>query len=329
MTDDDFDYNELDMAFTGRMPDAAQRVQQVLAPLGVVGIIESPNRLEHSTAVSVILVGTDGESLTVADESCRLKSLPLRAVISDRVIADLAAEVVFLNDECVYGTPRPGYDQEEPPQRWAIFAGPLLRAEHVVIASAKDRSATWHYWEENGCGFARYEGESRYQPFSFPDDAGTVIQLIPNDQDLTATIFARGRRLDMDFSEAMVPVTTFADGSPAAEHLAKAWAIWSGFTQEAFDELAVITGHARAAAELERTLKNGEMLQGLAELLRNLGIGRSALAYARNGNHPEEVRGFEPRGTLDRVRLVRAQVERRTGTKPSFFAALRQLRAAR
>lgn len=325
VTDDDFDFNELDLAFTGRVSDAAQRVQRVLAPLGVVGIVESPNRLENSTAVSIILMGTDGESVMVADEFGRLKSLPLREVISDRVVADLGSEVVFLNDECVYGTPRPGYDQEEPLQTWAVFAGTGLRAEHLVIASAKDRSARWRYWEEGGCGFARYEGERRYHQFSFPEDAGSIIQLIPNDQDLTATIFARGERLDMDFSEGMVPVATFAEGSPAAEYLAGAWAIWSGFTRETFEELGAMTGNARAAAELERTLKNGEVVQGLAELVRNLGVGRSALDYARNGTFPDAARGFEPRGTLGRVRMIRAEMERRTGTKPSFFAALRLL----
>lgn len=329
MTDDDIDYSELDLAFAGRVPDAAQRVQRVLAPLGIMGIIEGPQYLGHGTAVSVILLGTEGESVLVADEEGRLKSLPLPEVVSDSVIAELGSEVAFLNDVCVYGTPRQGYDQEEPLQGWAVFAGPALGAEHVVIASAKDPGATWRYWDEGGCGFARYEGERRYHRFGFPPEAGTVIQLIPNDRDLTATVFARGERLDMDFREGLAPITPCAAGSPAAEHLAGVWAIWTGFTQESFEQLGAITGNARAAAELERTLKNGEVLQGLAELLRNLGVGRGALDYARQGNHPEGARSLAPRGTLDRVRLVRAEVELRTGTKPSFFGTLRQLRTAR
>ncbi|MFF5794265.1 hypothetical protein ACFY5D_19645 [Paeniglutamicibacter sp. NPDC012692] len=329
MTDDDFDFNELDLAFTGRVPDAVQRVQQALAPLGVVGLIEGPQYLSHSTAVSVVLRGVDGATVVVADALGQLKSLPLRDAITDRLIAGIRPEVAFLNDECVYGTPRPGYDQEEPVQSWAVLAGPGLRAEHLVIASVKDRSARWRYWEENGCGFARYEGERRYHAFNFPADAGTVIALVPAYQDLTATIFARGQRLDMDFSESNVPITTFAEGSPAAEHLETLCAVWSGFTREAFEELGAMTGNARAAAELERTLNNGTGIQGLLELLRNLGIGRSALDYARNGTFPESARTIEPRGTLDRVRIVRAELERRTGTKPSFFGALRQLRSAR
>ena len=329
MTDEDFDYHDLDLAFTGRVPDAVQRVQQALAPLGVVGLIEGPNYLSHSTSVSAVLIGVEGETVVVADAQGQLNSLPLRDVITERLLAGLGPEAAFLVDECVYGSPRPGGDQEEPPQSWAVFAGPGLRAEHLVIASARDRGARWRYWEESGCGFARYEGERRYHRFGFPADAGTVIELIPAYQDLTATVFARGQRLDLDFSEGMVPVTTFAEGSPAAKHLEALCAIWSGFTPEAFAQLGEMTDNRRAAAELERTLQNGAVLQGLVELLRNLGIGRSALGYAESGSFPESARTIEPRGTLDRVRLVRAEVERRTGTKPSFFSALRQLKAAR
>lgn len=225
--------------------------------------------------------------------------------------------------------PTPGEHEDVPLQSWAIFAGLGLRAEHLVIATVKDRGAKWRFWEENGCGVARYDGEDRFHQFNFPADSGTVIELIPSDQELSATIFAKGQRLDMDFSEGLVPITLFAEGSPAAERLEELLTTWSGFNTESFEQLSVMTGNARAVAELQRSQLNGAGLQGLLELLRNLDIGSSAVDYARNGNFPDSARSIESRGTLDRVRLVRTEAELCTGTKPSFFGTLRQLRTAR
>lgn len=219
--------------------------------------------------------------------------------------------------------------KNHPLQSWAIFAGQKLRAEHLVIASVTDRSARWKYWEENGCGFAHYAGEERFHSFSFPHDSGTVIELVPSDQELSATIFATGQRVDMDFSAGLVPITGFAEGSPAAKRLEEIMSTWNGFNPESFAQLVEMTGNRRAIAELERAQRNGAGLQGLLDLLGNLGIGSNVVDYARDGNVPDSARSLEPRGTLERVRLVRAEVEARTGSKPSFFGALKQLKDAR
>lgn len=329
MTEDDLDFSELDLSFAGRVPDITERIQRALAPLGVVGIIESPQYLKHSTAVSVILTGVEGKSVDVSDEAGVLKSLPVKAVVNEQLLAEIAPEIAFLDNDCIYGTPRPEWDQQEELQSWTIISGPSLRADHVVIASVKDRSARWKYWEENGCGFARYEGENRFHQLNFPHDSGTVIELIASEQDLSATIYAKGQRLDMDFSAGLVPITRFSEGSPADELVGTILAAWSGFTAETFEQLVEMTGNRRASAELQRSQRNGTGFQSLLELLRNLGIGPSALDYALNGNFPDKARSIEPRGMLDRVRLVRAEIELRTGTKPSFFGALKQFKAAR
>lgn len=329
MTDFDLDFSELDLSFAGRVPDISERIQWALAPLGVVGIIESPQFLKHSTAVSVILTGVEGKSVDVGDEAGVLKSLPVKAVVNEQLFAEIAPEIAFLDYDCVYGTPRPEWDQQEELQSWTIISGLGLRADHLVIASVKDRSARWKYWEENGCGFARYEGENRFHQLNFLHDSGTVIELIPSEQELSATIFAKGQRVDMDFSAGLVPITRFAVGSPADERIGTILATWSGFTSDTLEQLVEMTGNRRAAAELQRSQRNGAGLQGLLELLRNLGIGASTLDYALNGNFPDNARSIEPRGMLDRVRLVREENELRTGTKPSFFGALKQFKAAR
>lgn len=329
MTENDLDFSELDLTFTGRVVDAAQRVQRALAPLGIIGLIEGQEYLQNSTTVSAILVGVEGKSVLIADAMGQTKSLPLSEVVNERLFAGLEPQVAYLDYECVYGTPSPGDDEEKPLQSWAIFAGHGLRAEHLVIASFKDRGAKWRFWEENDCAFARYDGEDRFQQFNFPPDSGTVIELIPSDQELSATVFAKEQRLDMDFSAGLVPITRFAEGSPAAERLEGLLNTWSGFNAESFEQLVEMTGNARAIAELQRSQRNGEGIQGLLELLKNLGISSSAVDYARNGTFPAAARIIEPRGTLEKVRLVRAEVERRTGTKPSFFGVLKQFKDAR
>ena len=328
VTDEDFDFSELALAFTGRVPDAGERVRQALAPLRILGLVEAPQYMDRTTVVSVILSGFEGDTVEIVDAHGNVETRPLRQVVDGGLVAGLRPEVAFLNDECVYGTPVPGGDRQEPAPSWAVFAGPGLRAEHLVIASAKDKSARWRYWEEGGCGLAHYSGERRYHLFAFPAEAGTVLELLPDGQDLDATLFAERRRLDMVFSEGAAPITGFPEGSAAALRLAALCAEWSGFTRETFDELAELTGNPRAAAALERTLRHGTARQALGELLGNVGIGRGALDYALQGNVPDTARSIEPRGTLERVKVVRAEVAARTGTRPSFFAALKRLRTA-
>lgn len=329
MSQNDSDFSELDLSFAGRVEDAAQRVQRALAEFGVVGLVEGQEYLQNSTTVSSILVGVEGKSVLSADLMGELKSLPLSEVVNERLFAALGPQSAYLDYECVYGTRSSVEDEEKPLQAWAIFAGQGLRAERLIMASVKDRGAKWRFWEENGCGLARYDGEERFHQFNFPPDSGTVIELIPSEKELSATIFAKGQRHDMDFSAGLVPITNFAAGSPAAERLEELLDTWTGFNPESFEQLVEMTGNARAVAELQRSQQNGAGIQGLLELLGNLGIGSNVVDYALNGNVPDSARSLEPRGTLDQVRLVRAEVQLRTGTKPSFFGVLKRLKDAR
>lgn len=119
---------------------------------------------------------------------------------------------------------------------------------------------------------------------------------------------------DLGFSTGLVPITSFAQGTPATERL---------------EELLKMTGDTRAVAELQSSQRNGVGNGGLLELLKSLVIGSHVVDYARAGNVPDCARSLEPRGTLDKVRLVCAEVHQRTGTKPSFFGVLKQLNNAR
>ena len=74
------DFSELDLSSAGPVVDAAQRVQRALAPLGVVGLVESREYLQNSTTVSALLVGVAGKSVLTADSTGQIKSLPLAYV---------------------------------------------------------------------------------------------------------------------------------------------------------------------------------------------------------------------------------------------------------
>lgn len=333
---DGSEYNILVPGFAGRVPDAAQRVKEALAPLGVVGFIERPNCYDSGTALGVFLAGVRGESLLVADGRGQLSSMPLHEVITDRVLEGFGPEAVFLNNECVYGTPRPEEEHEEPllVQGRSVCAGTGLRAEHLIVASVKDDSARWRFWEEGETGFARYEGGLPYPDFGFPPGAGTVIELIPVDGEVGVSISAGGRQMQLDFDFGTIPVTTFAPGTPAAELLETVRMTSAGLTPDVIDQLGEMTGNKRAAVDLERSSRESATLEGsslrpLSDLLRNLGLGYNVLDYAQEGRYPDTARVIEPKGTMERVRVVRAEVKRRTGSQPSFFAALRQLSSGR
>ncbi len=325
----EFDFNELSVAYTGRVLDAAQRVRNVLAPLGLVGIIEGPNFLRDTTSVQVLLAGMEDVSILTGGEHGAVRTVALREAISQRLVASLAASAVFLNDECVSGVPRPGGDDEEPVQSWVVFAGAGLRAEHMVIAAAKDKSARWHYWEADGCGFVRYAGEQRYHRFRFPEESGVVVALIPEFQDIDVAVFARRQRHDFEFSDNIFPLVSLDEGTQAARQQALVWNDWFDLSQETFDQLAESTGVPRAAVELKRGLQKGTGISVLSNLLRNLNISRLALDYALSGDTPQSAQIFSPRGTLDKVRLIRTETARRTGCKPSFLTGLKMLTSVR
>lgn len=321
----DFTFNELAMSFTGRVPDAADRVALALAPLGLMGIVESPHFLPRSTAVHVLLAGTEDDTVLAGDAAGHVAELGLREAASEQLVASLRPEAVFLNDECVYGNPQQdGF--EVAPQSWLVFAGTSLRPEHLVVAMSKDKGARWSFWQSEGCGFARYDGERRYHRFAFPEEAGVVVALIPKDRDMDASVFARGQRVDFEFSDETQPVVRFPEGSEAAEQLRIVWDDWFDLEPETFETLAQSTGNPRAAAELQRGLDLEAGLLILGQMLRNLGISRKAIDYATSGNVPQSAQLFEPRGTLDRVRIIRDEISGRTGTRPSFFKSLVSLR---
>lgn len=321
----DIVYNELAFSFSGRVPEAAQRVQAALTALGVQGILEGLTYLRSSTAVHVLVAGREGRSVLTGDPLGQVSEREFDELFNDRLWASLRPAAVFLNDECVYGTPQQ-YDAEVPPQSWLVIAGTSLRPEHLVVAMAKDKGARWSFWQSEGCGFARYDGDDRYHSFAFPQEAGVVVALIPRDRHIDVSVFARGQRVELEFSEETQPVTRFPEGSAAAEQLGIVWNDWFELGPETFETLAQSTGNPRAAAELRLGLDLEAGLPLLEQMLRNLGISRRAMEYTQSGNAPATAQAFEPRGTLDRIRIIRDEIERRTGSRPSFFESLRMLR---
>ncbi len=328
VTDNDFEYNEFTVAFMGRVPDAAQRVREVLAPTGLIGIVEGPHYQQRSTSAQLILAGPEEGTVFVADEQGAVAPRTIAEVIDAQIIAGLRPTVAFMNEECVFGAPLPAGQTEENFQTWAVFAGTGLRPEHMVIATAKDKGATFNYWEADGCGFVRYTGERRYHRFSFPPEAGVVTGLIPAFEDFSLVVFAQGLRLEFEFSDRMVLLESFPTGSEAARWQQVLWDDWFDLTEETFTQLGQATGNPRAAAELQRRLHTDSGIDGLRELLRHLGISRTVMDYAVSGQAPQGARIFEPKGTLDRVRIIRSEIAQRTGQKPSFGAGLRLLNSA-
>ncbi|GAA1408155.1 hypothetical protein AUR04nite_27660 [Glutamicibacter uratoxydans] len=328
MSASDFEYNELSLAFTGRVPDAAQRVQQVFAPLGLVGIVEGPNYQSNSTSVQLILAGPEEGAVFVADAQGTVSSRPFDQAVDAQMLSAINPAVAFFNEECLLGLPLPQADTDYSYQDWAVFAGASLRPEHMVIAAAKDKGARWKFWEADGCGFIRYEGERRYHRFSFPQDAGIIVGLIPEFGDINAAVFSRGQRQDFEFSDTMAPLVSFPAGSPAAQRLQTLWNDWFDLVDETFADFGEATGNPRAAAELQRALQTDVGIPQLRELLRNLGISRTVLDYAVSPDAPQGAREFQPKGTLDKVRIIREEIAQRTGVKLSFSAGLRLLKSA-
>jgi len=324
----DFEYSEFALAFVGRVPEAADRVKQALAPLGLIALVEGPQFLSNATTVHVLIAGPDEGSAFAVDITGQVGTIALSQVLDERIIAQLSPAAAFVNDVCIYGAPLPPADTDDTYQTWAIFAGPGLKAEHMVAAASKDKGASWSFWEASGCGFARYTGDRRYYRFSFPDEAGTVIGLIPEFQDIHVVVFARGQRKDFEFSRGLVRLADFPAGSEAAAQLQLLWNDWFDLVDQTFTQLAEATLNPRAAAELQRALEQDAGFSGLLDLLRNLGISRSAVDYAFSGDQPAGARSYKPRGTLDRVRIIREEIAARTGQKPSFGAGLSILKGS-
>lgn len=322
----DFELNHLTFTFAGKVPDAVQRVRKVLAPLRLVALVDGALELTGSTQVEVIVAGTREGSAFRADSSGNVVDVQLNSLLEASVLSACAPATVSCNETVIYGNPLP--EHEEAYQDWEIFAGVGLRPEHLVIATVKNKDASWSFWEAEGCGFARYTRSHRYPEVRFPRTKTAVARLQPDCNEISVEVTQDGQSLELEFSDELRPLVAFPSGSEAEKQCQLLWNDWLEIFSEKFEQLGKFTGDQQAAVALEHRLQHDAGIEGINTLLDQLGISRAALDYALSGEEPEDAQKFAPRGLMDRVRMIGTAIAHGIGPRDSLAVALWRLLTA-